>query len=110
MSSQSVPRPVVTAAPPKQAPVGHQRPLLGRQHKVPPSTRIAAEEPYKPERLFDTSRAAFILEKSEESLKKWRQRRQGPAYIRYPDGTIRYRLSDLLKFMDECTVDELKLL
>jgi hypothetical protein len=38
-------------------------------------------------------------------MKKWRQRPgKGPEFVRYPGGAIRYRLSTIMKFLEDCTV------
>jgi hypothetical protein len=50
--------------------------------------------------LFDSEDAAKILRISEDLLKKWRQRKQGPDYIQYgQDGPVRYLLSDLKEYI-----------
>ncbi len=68
-----------------------------------PMRRVFLTDPKDP--LLPTKIAAGILGKSEEALKKWRSRSVGPRYIRFHDGTIRYRLSDLLKYLDDHTVN-----
>jgi hypothetical protein len=57
------------------------------------------------ERLLTTRQAAPILSESVDTLKKWRQRGLGPAYIKYESGAIRYRLSDLWQYLDDHTVE-----
>jgi hypothetical protein len=55
--------------------------------------------------MLTTGQAAAIIDVEPDTLKKWRQRDgKGPIFIRYPTGTIRYRLSSLLKFLADCTV------
>ncbi len=54
--------------------------------------------------LLTTREAAVILKVSVEGLKKWRQRGIGPAFIKYPNGAIRYRLSDVLQYVSDCMV------
>ena len=52
--------------------------------------------------VFDAYAAARILGRSDECLKKWRQRDQGPDYIQYErNGVVRYELSALMKFRAE---------
>jgi hypothetical protein len=52
--------------------------------------------------MLTTVQAAVILGKSHDVVKKWRQRAgKGPLFFRYPDGSIRYRLSDLLDFINQ---------
>ena len=53
--------------------------------------------------LLTTREAAVILNVSEATLKKWRQRRVGPAFIKYGSGAVRYRLSVVLQFVSDCT-------
>ncbi len=55
--------------------------------------QIAEEDP-----TFRTSAAAGFLGVSAYCLQKWRQRDQGPDFLRYRDGTIRYLLSSLIQF------------
>jgi len=57
------------------------------------------------ERMLTTQQVAAILNISAETLKKWRQRRQGLTYARYGDGAIRYRLSDIMKFLDDSIIN-----
>jgi hypothetical protein len=71
--------------------------------KVPPAPQIDIA-PIPTDRMLNTWDAAKILGETHEVLKKWRQRDQGPEYIRFPNGDIRYRLSTLLKFIEDHTV------
>ncbi len=49
--------------------------------------------------IFDGCDAARILGVSDERLKKWRQRNQGPDYIQYgKDGSVRYELTALMAY------------
>jgi DNA-binding transcriptional regulator YiaG len=57
------------------------------------------------DRMLTTKQAAMILGVSFETLKKWRQRRKRPQFLRYPDGAIRYRLSVIMRFLANCTVE-----
>ena len=46
-----------------------------------------------------------LLDESFEVLEKWRKRPgTGPEFVRYPNGEIRYRLSAVMKFIEEHTV------
>ena len=48
---------------------------------------------------------ADILGETIGALEIWRKLpRQGPEFVRYPSGEIRYRLSAVLKFLEEHTV------
>jgi len=48
--------------------------------------------------------AAAVLGVSVALLRKWRQTRGGPPYLRIGK-LVRYRISDLRRFMDSCAVD-----
>jgi hypothetical protein len=54
--------------------------------------------------MLTTKQAALYLGRSIDVLKKWRQRRQGPSFLRYHDGSIRYLLIELQRYLDEHTV------
>jgi hypothetical protein len=54
--------------------------------------------------MLTTKQAALYLGRSVEVLKKWRQRRQGPSFLRYHDGRIRYLISEIQRYFDEHTV------
>ena len=71
-------------------------------------TRYTKLEPAKPlsafidDPLFNPKAAARILAVSVECLKKWRQRKRGPKYIKYgEDGPVRYAWSDLKRFRSQ---------
>ena len=106
ISNNSPGQPVRTA--PASVPNTVKRTLLPKRVvqpsvKVPPVTQIAIV-PIPTDRMLNTRRAAKILGETYEVLKKWRQRDQGPEYIRFPNSDIRYRLSTLLKFIEHHTV------
>jgi hypothetical protein len=51
--------------------------------------------------VLNEAGAAFVLGVSQDLLKKWRQRKQGPDYIQYGhNGPVRYELNALLVFRD----------
>jgi hypothetical protein len=55
--------------------------------------------------LLNSAGAAKVLAVKPDTLKKWRQRGQGPDFIQYgPGGPVRYLHSALLKFIEEHTV------
>lgn len=56
-------------------------------------SQIAHEDP-----AFRTWLAADFLGISKYSLEKWRQRDQGPDFLRFPNGSVRYPLSSLIRF------------
>jgi predicted site-specific integrase-resolvase len=58
------------------------------------------------DRMLTALQAATILGVAVETLKKWRQRSgKGPKYVKYPDGAIRYRLSTVMKFIEDHIVE-----
>lgn len=72
----------------------------------PPGPNSTLVPPLPGDRLLSERQAAVILGVSYETLKKWRHRKRSPRFVRFPDGTIRYRLSTLLKFIDDHTVED----
>jgi hypothetical protein len=60
--------------------------------------------PFPTDRMLTTPSAAYILGVTHEVLKKWRQRSQGPEFVRFPNGDIRYCLSAVMKFIEDNTV------
>ncbi|HVP65032.1 MAG TPA: helix-turn-helix domain-containing protein [candidate division Zixibacteria bacterium] len=54
--------------------------------------------------MLTTRQAAAILNVSEQTLKKWRQRNMEPEFIRYHGEAVRYRLTTILKFLVASTV------
>lgn len=52
--------------------------------------------------LLTDVQAALLLRKSPRTLANWRCIGKGPAYI--DDGTIRYRLTDVMKWIDDHVV------
>jgi len=55
--------------------------------------------------VFNEIGAALFLGVSDETLKKWRQRKMGPDYIQYgPGGPVRYTIKALLEFRAAYTV------
>jgi len=71
-----------------------------RAHPVVPIEKT----PIPVDDMLDTWGAAEFLGITHARLKKWRQRGQGPQFVRYPDGCIRYPLSALKKFLEDNTV------
>jgi hypothetical protein len=79
--------------------------------KLPTVPRIASKPPVRVEivpqtatfeKMLTEKQAAVVLNKPTETLKKWRQRNQGPRFKRYHDGSIRYPLSGLEQYIEEC--------
>jgi len=60
------------------------------------------------DRVLTTREAAGILGRSPITLKAWRRRGVGPAYIRFgrssPNGRVGYRVDDLVAYLDSQTV------
>lgn len=87
-SSQAAPTPAtlapnVTAIPARLRELEPAEPLL-----------LLIDDP-----VFNTPDAALILGVTADRLIKWRQRRQGPAYLQYENnGPVRYELSALIEF------------
>lgn len=95
-----------TATPPVQA-------HLPQTAKIPnPPSLLIAEIPYRLKRLepvdpakiinedpvLDTLDAAAYLGVLPSRLQKWRKRDEGPTYLNYEGGYIRYELSELVVF------------
>ena len=93
-------KPFVPAVP---EPVGELRLLLPTRYtKLEPSRPLSA---FNDDPLFNPKAAARILAVSVECLKKWRQRKRGPKYIKYgEDGPVRYAWSDLKRFRSQHTI------
>lgn len=49
--------------------------------------------------LLNEQEAADFLHLESETLKKWRQQRRGPRYVRLEGRAIRYRQSDLDQYV-----------
>ena len=74
------------------------------QQAAPTETPIAVGR-IKLDPILTTRQAAAILRVLPDTMKKWRQRPgKGPEFVRYPGGAIRYRLSTIMKFLEDCTV------
>jgi len=61
-------------------------------------------------KLLNQRQAAEILSLSERTLESMRLRRVGPRFLRLSSRCLRYRTSDLLRWLEECeiTVSERK--
>jgi hypothetical protein len=85
---------------------------VSRSQPVPHAgTRTPAVIPFEIETtpipvdpMLTTWQATEVLGVSHDRMKKWRHRGQGPQFVRYPDGAVRYRLSALMKFLEDHTV------
>jgi hypothetical protein len=65
-----------------------------------------AVQPMPLDRYLTTKQAAVIVGRTPGKLAKWRQcNGKGPKFFRYPDGAIRYSLNELMKFLQDCTVE-----
>jgi hypothetical protein len=65
-----------------------------------PEHSLATQE----DRCLPEKPAATVLGVSVALLRKWRRTGGGPLYVRLGK-LVRYRLSDLQRFVDSCTVD-----
>ena len=84
-------------------------PVGPAQRREIPATRLKLEprplSAYDDNPVFDEIGAAFLLGLKPDTLKKWRQRQQGPDYIQYgPNGPVRYELKTLIEFRDKYTL------
>jgi hypothetical protein len=74
---------------------------LKAYRKLPHRNEFPEENPF-----FDEQGAAIILGVKPGTLKKWRAQNRGPAFRRREgNGRISYRLSVLMEFRAECTVE-----
>jgi hypothetical protein len=104
------PAPVISSLPQRSVPPSDLRPsrLIG----TPPYVELEPARPlsaFNDDPLFKTRDAAVILGLTEDCLKKWRQRGQGPTYLQYrmvigEPGAVRYALSALMQFRESHTV------
>jgi predicted DNA-binding transcriptional regulator AlpA len=58
----------------------------------------------KEEILVKEDRVAKILDLSQETLRKWRGLDKGPPWISLGENSIRYRLSDINKYLEQNTI------
>lgn len=56
----------------------------------------------EPPRVVNEAEAARILGVARRTLQDWRFRGVGPRYIAYSRRSVRYRVSDLLEYMERC--------
>ena len=68
----------------------------------PPAGVEVTVQPITFEPMLTEKQAAQVLNKPTETLKKWRQRRQGPKFKKYHDGSVRYPLSALKQYLEDC--------
>lgn len=54
--------------------------------------------------ILDTNETAEYLKVPRRTLESWRSQGLGPTFIRLTHGKVKYRLSDLIKFLAEKTV------
>lgn len=53
-----------------------------------------------PSQLLDTVKASDFIGMRPQTLENWRLNKKGPEYLRIGQKAIRYRQSDLVKFME----------
>lgn len=83
--------------------VSHSQPVSHADTRTP-SVIPMETTPIPVDPMLTTWQATEVLGVSDDRMKKWRHRGQGPQFVRYPDGAIRYRLSALMKFLEDHTV------
>jgi hypothetical protein len=84
-------------------------PVAPAVHRELPATLLKLEpkplSAYDDNPVLDPVSAACFVGVTEDTLKKWRYRQQGPDYIQYgPNGAVRYELKDLMAFRDRYKV------
>lgn len=88
--------------PPQTRPVPFKAAMAARVNRIP--YRLSRQELENPtefvndDPVVNTRDAATLLGLTVDRLEKWRPRGQGPDYLRYDDGQIRYELSALVQF------------
>ncbi|MFN2123952.1 MAG: helix-turn-helix transcriptional regulator [Candidatus Promineifilaceae bacterium] len=55
---------------------------------------------FAPDSLIDTPTAARLLSYSPATLNAWRNRKQGPSYIKVSGTSVRYRVCDLEEWVN----------
>jgi hypothetical protein len=53
------------------------------------------------EEILTAKEAAQFLKVPFRTMESWRARGQGPAYLKYGRSTTRYRLKDLIEFLEK---------
>lgn len=73
-----------------------------RRQVPPPEIPVAVTQiPMDP--FLTARKAAAVLRVSTETLMKWRQPPgKGPEFVKFPGGAVRYRLSAIMKFLQDC--------
>ena len=59
------------------------------------------EEMTPPDRLLTVAELADYLNVHPGSIYRWRVERKGPRGIKFGDGSVRFRLSDVERWLDE---------
>ena len=54
--------------------------------------------------VFDEKEAASVLGVAVQTLRNWRHKRKGPAYLKIGKA-VRYRMADLEAYLQECRID-----
>ncbi len=73
----------------------------------PPPEQPISLLPINLEPLLTTKQVAAILKIKVGTLKKWRQRSKHLDFIRFPNGSIRYRLTTIRTFLETYTFETL---
>jgi hypothetical protein len=69
-----------------------------------PPEWLVALQPIPVERLLTTRQVAAILNAKIETMKKWRQRRIGPLFLKLDSGAVHYRLEAVQKYLSDCAL------
>lgn len=55
--------------------------------------------------LVDEKKAAKFLDVAVQTLRNWRCQRRGPSYVKMSQRAIRYRMDDLVKYIEGCRIE-----
>ncbi|MHA7826185.1 MAG: helix-turn-helix transcriptional regulator [Roseovarius sp.] len=66
--------------------------------------QVNSEEQINPNRLVTEYEAADMLCYSVRALQNWRHRGGGPRFVKVSSRSVRYRIADILEWIDERTV------
>lgn len=62
-------------------------------------------ELFSGDKLIKSSEAAELLGLHEQSIRRWRMEGKGPGFIKLDSGGVRYRLRDVLDYLEKHQVD-----
>jgi Helix-turn-helix domain len=93
--TRTAPKPAATTG-------GFRRPGLPPVSAPPEEPLTLA--PIPDDRLLTARQVSTILNVSIETLKKWRKGRKYLIFVRFPNGSIRYKRSTIVQFLKKCEV------